>query len=62
MSTPIGDESPLMLQETAVLEKYDTDERTPENLRERITVVDGVITEHEFFDEGGNLIDGAPMH
>jgi hypothetical protein len=59
MSTPIGDESPLMLQETAVLEKYDTDERTPENLRERITVVDGVITEHEFFDAQGVKIENA---
>lgn len=39
-----------------VLEKFDGDEGDPNRvLRERMTLVDGVLTKHEWFDTDGNL-------
>lgn len=50
------DVAKLAVREDAVLEKFDGE---PEDgiLRERITLVNGDIVKHEYFDEGGTLID-----
>ena len=46
----------VVVREEAVLEKFDGE---PEDglVRERITLVNGEIVKHEFFDESGNPID-----
>lgn len=50
----------VVVREEAVLEKF---EGTPEDgvLLERITIVDGEITRHEFFEDGElvNKIEGG---
>lgn len=49
-----NEKATLTAREEAVLEKFDGE---PEDgiLRERITIVNGEIVQHEFFDEGGEL-------
>lgn len=53
----------VVLREEAVLEKFDGEVTDPDRvLRERITLVDGEIIKHEFFDEQGevtHLIEGG---
>lgn len=48
------DVAKVIVREEAVLEKFDGE---PEDgiLRERITLVDGELVKHEFFDESGEL-------
>lgn len=50
----------VIVREEAVLEKF---EGQPEdgNLLERITIVDGEITKHEFFEDGvlANTVEGG---
>lgn len=46
----------IVVREEAVLEKFDGDAHDGV-IRERITLVNGDIVNHEFFDEGGNPID-----
>jgi hypothetical protein len=45
-----------VVREEAVLEKFDGEADDPEKvLRERITLLNGSIVNHEFFDEAGEL-------
>lgn len=52
------EEVEVILKEEAVLEKFDG-EGEGAVLRERITLVDGAIINHEFFDEEGNQLDAG---
>lgn len=53
-----NDVAKTVVREEAVLEKFDGE---PEDgvLRERITLVNGDIVKHDFFDEEGELIQSV---
>ena len=56
-----GEEGTAVVKEEMVLEKFDG-EGDDAVLRERISLVDGAIVNHEFFDEEGNLVDAGGEH
>ena len=48
----------MIVKEEMVLEKFDGEADAPDKvLRERLTVVDGEIVKHEFYDQSGELIE-----
>lgn len=47
----------LVVKEEVVMKKFDG-EVEDGILREQITIVDGVVIKHEYFDEDGNPVDG----
>lgn len=47
----------VVLEEQAVLEKFNGEIGSGnETLAERVTLVDGVLTKHEWFDENGEVV------
>lgn len=47
----IGDDTPVVVEERVVLQKFDGD-ALPENEVERVTIVDGTVVEHQVIENG----------
>lgn len=47
----IGEEQDVVIEERVVLEKFDG-EAVPENLIERVHILDGQIVQHDFIEDG----------
>ena len=51
MSTGFTDDQPVVVEERVILEKFDG-EAKPENLIERVHLLDGEIVQHDFIEDG----------
>lgn len=47
----IGEEQDVVIEERVVLEKFDG-EAEPDNLIERVHILDGKIVQHDFIEDG----------
>lgn len=52
MSLGIPDDAEVTVDEDILLEKFDGDEHTPENLLERVYLHNGTLVKHEWYEKG----------
>jgi hypothetical protein len=55
LSTDFGETQDVIVEERVVLEKFDGEPK-PENLIERLHLLDGKIVQHDFI-EGGEVVE-----